>query len=148
MFATEQCLLVLTHHPAVWHQAAQYLDQSSKLLTEKGVRTFNNVFLLAIPKYLLICFQYCYQITINQWLIYYLCLSVQNDFQYIVRNIIIIISIVITIFFLFYLKKKRTEVDLGYCCILLISIFVYKHIEKNAAMSHPYSSKCFTLVCI
>ncbi|XP_055693756.1 protein suppressor of forked isoform X2 [Lutzomyia longipalpis] len=36
MFATEQCLLVLTHHPAVWHQAAQFLDQSSKLLTEKG----------------------------------------------------------------------------------------------------------------
>lgn len=38
VFATEQCLLVLNHHPAVWHQAAQYLDQSSKLLTEKGVR--------------------------------------------------------------------------------------------------------------
>lgn len=37
MFATEQCLLVLTHHPAVWHQAAQYLEQSSRLLTEKGV---------------------------------------------------------------------------------------------------------------
>lgn len=37
MFATEQCLLVLTHHPAVWHQAAQYLDQSSKVLAEKGV---------------------------------------------------------------------------------------------------------------
>ncbi|XP_035900462.1 protein suppressor of forked [Anopheles stephensi] len=36
MFAIEQCLLVLTHHPAVWHQAAQYLDQSSKLLVEKG----------------------------------------------------------------------------------------------------------------
>uniref|UniRef100_A0A1I8PF42 Suppressor of forked domain-containing protein n=1 Tax=Stomoxys calcitrans TaxID=35570 RepID=A0A1I8PF42_STOCA len=36
MFATEQCLLVLTHHPAVWHQAAQFLDQSSKALTEKG----------------------------------------------------------------------------------------------------------------
>lgn len=41
MFATEQCLLVLTHHPAVWHQAAQYLDQSAKLLTEKGVRSFH-----------------------------------------------------------------------------------------------------------
>lgn len=38
MFATEQCLLVLTHHPAVWHQAAQYLDTTAKLLTEKGVR--------------------------------------------------------------------------------------------------------------
>lgn len=38
MFATEQCLLVLTHHPAVWHQAAQYLDQSSKNFMEKGVR--------------------------------------------------------------------------------------------------------------
>ncbi|XP_005184856.1 protein suppressor of forked [Musca domestica] len=36
MFATEQCLLVLTHHPAVWHQAAQFLDQSSKALTDKG----------------------------------------------------------------------------------------------------------------
>ncbi|XP_067636108.1 protein suppressor of forked [Eurosta solidaginis] len=36
MFATEQCLLVLTHHPAVWHQAAQYLDQSAQALAEKG----------------------------------------------------------------------------------------------------------------
>lgn len=43
MFATEQCLLVLTHHPAVWHQAAQYLDQSAKLLTEKGVRSFPSI---------------------------------------------------------------------------------------------------------
>lgn len=43
MFATEQCLLVLTHHPAVWHQAAQFLDQSSKALADKGVRI---VFLL------------------------------------------------------------------------------------------------------
>ena len=40
MFATEQCLLVLTHHPAVWHQAAQYLDTSAKLLMEKGVRIY------------------------------------------------------------------------------------------------------------
>lgn len=45
MFATEQCLLVLNHHPAVWHQAAQYLDQSSKLLTEKGVRISINLFI-------------------------------------------------------------------------------------------------------
>jgi cleavage stimulation factor subunit 3 len=42
MFATEQCLLVLTHHPAVWHQAAQYLDQTAKILTEKGVRIKTN----------------------------------------------------------------------------------------------------------
>lgn len=38
MFATEQCLLVLTHHPAVWHQASQFLDTSARALTEKGVR--------------------------------------------------------------------------------------------------------------
>ncbi|KAH8244975.1 hypothetical protein KR032_003410, partial [Drosophila birchii] len=38
MFATEQCLLVLTHHPAVWHQASQFLDTSARVLTEKGVR--------------------------------------------------------------------------------------------------------------
>ncbi|XP_043949092.1 protein suppressor of forked isoform X1 [Drosophila biarmipes] len=36
MFATEQCLLVLTHHPAVWHQASQFLDTSARVLTEKG----------------------------------------------------------------------------------------------------------------
>lgn len=50
MFATEQCLLVLTHHPAVWHQAAQFLDHSSKALADKGVRilliTSNSVFQL------------------------------------------------------------------------------------------------------
>lgn len=37
MFAFEQCLLVLGHHPDVWYEAAQYLEQSSKLLAEKGV---------------------------------------------------------------------------------------------------------------
>lgn len=38
MFAYEQCLLVLGHHPDIWYEAAQYLEQSSKLLAEKGVR--------------------------------------------------------------------------------------------------------------
>lgn len=42
MFATEQCLLVLYHHPRIWHSATQYLDQSSKLLAEKGVRILIN----------------------------------------------------------------------------------------------------------
>lgn len=45
MFATEQCLLVLNHHPAVWHQAAQYLDQCSKQLTDKGVRIHCDLYL-------------------------------------------------------------------------------------------------------
>uniref|UniRef100_A0A8C6NQ50 Cleavage stimulation factor subunit 3 n=1 Tax=Nothobranchius furzeri TaxID=105023 RepID=A0A8C6NQ50_NOTFU len=36
MFAYEQCLLVLGHHPDIWYEAAQYLEQSSKLLAEKG----------------------------------------------------------------------------------------------------------------
>lgn len=44
MFATEECLLVLTHHPAVWHQAAQFLDQSSKILAEKGDVQASKVF--------------------------------------------------------------------------------------------------------
>lgn len=39
MFAYEQCLLVLGHHPDIWYEAAQYLEQSSKLLAEKGVRS-------------------------------------------------------------------------------------------------------------
>lgn len=51
MFATEQCLLVLTHHPAVWHQAAQFLDHSSKALADKGVRI---VFLYKISQFQLI----------------------------------------------------------------------------------------------
>lgn len=38
MFAFEQCLLVLGHHPDIWYEAAQYLEQSSKLLAEKGVK--------------------------------------------------------------------------------------------------------------
>ncbi|XP_031756376.1 cleavage stimulation factor subunit 3-like [Xenopus tropicalis] len=36
MFAYEQCLLVLGHHPDIWYEAGQYLEQSSKLLAEKG----------------------------------------------------------------------------------------------------------------
>ena len=37
MFAYEQCLLCLGHHPDVWIEAAAYVEQASKLLTEKGV---------------------------------------------------------------------------------------------------------------
>lgn len=36
MFAYEQCLLCLGHHPDIWYEAALYLEQSSKLLIEKG----------------------------------------------------------------------------------------------------------------
>ncbi|VEL15669.1 unnamed protein product [Protopolystoma xenopodis] len=36
MFAYEQCLLCLSHHPDIWYEAASYLDQASKLLAEKG----------------------------------------------------------------------------------------------------------------
>ncbi|XP_075220656.1 cleavage stimulation factor subunit su(f) isoform X2 [Lycorma delicatula] len=36
MFAFEQCLLCVGHHPDIWYEAAQFLDQSSKLLIEKG----------------------------------------------------------------------------------------------------------------
>jgi len=36
MFAYEQCLLCLGHHPDIWIESASYLDQSSKILVEKG----------------------------------------------------------------------------------------------------------------
>ncbi|KAG8235250.1 hypothetical protein J437_LFUL014737 [Ladona fulva] len=36
MFAYEQSLLCLGHHPDIWYEAALFLEQSSKLLTEKG----------------------------------------------------------------------------------------------------------------
>ncbi|KAL7036048.1 hypothetical protein ACKWTF_008672 [Chironomus riparius] len=36
MFATEQCLLVMCHHPSFWIMAAQYLDITAKHLTEKA----------------------------------------------------------------------------------------------------------------
>ena len=38
MFAYEQCLLCLAYHPDVWIEAANYLEQSSQTLTEKGVQ--------------------------------------------------------------------------------------------------------------
>lgn len=47
MFAYEQCLLVLGHHPDIWYEAAQYLEQSSKLLAEKGVRRMLIAFLFS-----------------------------------------------------------------------------------------------------
>lgn len=51
MFATEQCLLVLTHHPAVWHQAAQYLDQSAQALAEKGVRIVFHILIIVFSEF-------------------------------------------------------------------------------------------------
>ena len=46
MFAYEQCLLCLGHHPDIWIEAAAYLDQSSKILIEKGVTNFFACFVL------------------------------------------------------------------------------------------------------
>ncbi|CAB3367662.1 Hypothetical predicted protein [Cloeon dipterum] len=36
MYAYEQCLLCMGHHPDIWYEAALYLELSSKLLHEKG----------------------------------------------------------------------------------------------------------------
>lgn len=36
MFAYEQCLLVLGHHPELWYEAAQYLVRTSQELIESG----------------------------------------------------------------------------------------------------------------
>ncbi len=37
MFAYEQCLLCMGHHPNIWYEAASFLQESSRLLQEKGV---------------------------------------------------------------------------------------------------------------
>ena len=37
MFAFEQCMLCLGHHPKIWYEAALFLQDSSRLLAEKGV---------------------------------------------------------------------------------------------------------------
>lgn len=61
MFAYEQCLLVLGHHPDIWYEAAQYLEQSSKLLAEKGVSGgdahFSSRRLPLLPKLIHLCLQ-------------------------------------------------------------------------------------------
>ncbi|XP_005107016.1 cleavage stimulation factor subunit 3 [Aplysia californica] len=44
MFAYEQCLLCLGHHPDIWIEAASYLDQSSKILMEKGDQNAGKLF--------------------------------------------------------------------------------------------------------
>ncbi|XP_035663153.1 cleavage stimulation factor subunit 3-like [Branchiostoma floridae] len=36
IFAYEQCMLCLGHRPDIWYEAAKYLEESSKLLSEKG----------------------------------------------------------------------------------------------------------------
>ncbi|KAK6169592.1 hypothetical protein SNE40_020613 [Patella caerulea] len=44
MFAYEQCLLCLGHHPDIWYEAASYLEQSSKILAEKGDQNAGKMF--------------------------------------------------------------------------------------------------------
>ncbi|KAI0232191.1 Cleavage stimulation factor subunit 3 [Lamellibrachia satsuma] len=44
MFAYEQCLLCLGHHPDIWIEAATFLEQASKLLTEKGDQNTGKLF--------------------------------------------------------------------------------------------------------
>ncbi|KAH9415072.1 Cleavage stimulation factor subunit 3 [Dermatophagoides pteronyssinus] len=36
VFAYEQCLLCLGHHPDIWYEYASYLDENSKIMAEKG----------------------------------------------------------------------------------------------------------------
>lgn len=36
MFAYEQCILCLGHHPDVWYEYASYLDENSKIMADKG----------------------------------------------------------------------------------------------------------------
>ncbi|CAB4070481.1 CSTF3 [Lepeophtheirus salmonis] len=43
MFAYEQCLLCLAHHPNIWYEAALFLQDSSRILAEKGDRGISGV---------------------------------------------------------------------------------------------------------
>jgi len=43
MFAFDQALLCMTHHPDFWYEAAQFLDGSSKILSEKGVSILQSI---------------------------------------------------------------------------------------------------------
>ena len=47
MFAYEQCLLCLGHHPDVWYEASQYLSSTSMMMQEKGVSFILSVFILS-----------------------------------------------------------------------------------------------------
>ncbi|THD21781.1 Cleavage stimulation factor subunit 3 [Fasciola hepatica] len=44
MFAYEQCLLCLGHHPDIWYEAASHLEHASKVLSEKGDQTTSRQF--------------------------------------------------------------------------------------------------------
>ncbi|KAL3317779.1 Cleavage stimulation factor subunit 3 [Cichlidogyrus casuarinus] len=44
MFAYEQCLLCLGHHPDIWYEAASYLEQASKHLSDRGDQEAANQF--------------------------------------------------------------------------------------------------------
>ena len=44
MFAYEQCLLCLGHHPDIWIEAAAYLEHTSRILTEKGDQNAGKLF--------------------------------------------------------------------------------------------------------
>ncbi|XP_047476364.1 protein suppressor of forked-like isoform X2 [Penaeus chinensis] len=43
-FAYEQCLLCLSYHPDIWYEAALFLQESSKLLSEKGDVNASKIF--------------------------------------------------------------------------------------------------------
>ena len=45
MFAYEQCLLCLGHHPNIWLEAALFLQDSAKILAEKGEVDNSKMFL-------------------------------------------------------------------------------------------------------
>lgn len=45
IFAYEQCLLCLGHHPHVWYEAALFLQNSAKTLSDKGVSRISNFIL-------------------------------------------------------------------------------------------------------
>ena len=53
MFAYEQSLLCLGHHPDIWYEAATFLQESSKTLQEKGDVDSSKLFLEQVSSPLL-----------------------------------------------------------------------------------------------
>jgi cleavage stimulation factor subunit 3 len=44
MFGYEQCLLVLSYHPDIWFEAANYLQETSAMLAEKSIVALSKQF--------------------------------------------------------------------------------------------------------
>lgn len=118
VFAYEQCLLCLGHHPDIWYEYASYLDENSKIMAEKGDMNHHK----ALQEDVASVYERATSTLLKENILLHFSYA---DFEEVGNHIINIYDLTIFRKRIFFSKKNRITFSLKFFIIISILVLIF-----------------------